>query len=608
MVDKLKHLESTRRRLWLAALAIVVLMPAIGMGFRGVERATQKPTVEQTSLPSLSEKPSIAVLPFANRSSDKQDTRFFSEGIHDDLLTALVKIRDLRVISRTSVMGYRNTSKTIRKIAGELGVTTILEGSVQRAGNRVRINAQLVDAGTDIHLWAESFDSELTVQNIFAIQSEIAQEIAHALKAELTSEDKEFIEKRPTENLEAFDFYLRGWEHFRRPGDNTEDLLNAQRMYERAVEIDPEFALAYARLSETHSYLHTHYDHSDERLDKVREHAERAVELDPDLPEGLSALAWYYVDALHDNERALVEIAKAERVSPRNVELLEDRAWILGIQGKWEEALPAFQMAVALDPRNPALLWNFGEVNLFLHRYKEAEKYTNKALELNPHSYSAGLQKSSIPLYRNGDTGTLRSFLKSRPFEEADVGFWLWQLELWDRDYRAALEILSRIEQDYWMSNTRFYPKPLLQGYVHHCDEDKDQARAAFESARAMLEPRLPKQSKDPWIHSALGLTYAGLGQKEEAIREGRLAADLMPISKRAILGPAYVWELAIIYTLIDEFDTAIDHFDLCLSKPWTNTIEILLIDPRIDPLRALPRFHALVEKYRERAENGFQH
>ena len=608
MERRLKHVESTERRVWLAALAIVVLVPAIGMGFRIVEKATREPPVEEASRLSLSGKPSIAVLPFANRSSDRRETAFFTEGIHDDLLTALVKIRDLRVISRTSVMGYRNTSKTTRKIADELGVTTILQGSVQRAGNRVRINTQLIDARTDINLWAESFDRELTVQNIFAIQSEIAQEIALALEAELTSEDKEFIEKRPTENMEAFDFYLRGWAHFSRPGENSEDLLNAQRMYERAVGIDPAFALAHARLSEAHSYLHTHYDHSDARLDKVREHAERAVELEPDLPEGLSALAWYYVDAFHDNERALVEIAKAERVAPRNIELLEDRAWILGIQGKWEEALPAFQKAVARDPRNPALLWGFGEVNMFLHRHKEAERYTSKAFDLNPHSFSAGLLKASIPIYRDGDTGPLRSFLKSRPFEEADVGFWLWQLELWEGNYKAALEILSRIEQDYWMSNTSFYPKPLLQGYVHHFDEDNDQAKAAFESARAMLEPRLAKQSKDPWIHSALGLTYAGLGQKEEAIREGRLATDLMPISKRAMLGPAYVWELAIIYTLIEEIDTAIDHFDLCLSKPWSNSIEFLLLDPRIDPLRGLARFQQLVDKYRRSAENGTQH
>ena len=598
MERKLKRLEIARSMLWFATMTFVILAPTAS-GFRVGERASARPRAEEAPPPAPPEKSSVAVLPFTNRSTDRKETRFFSEGIHDDLLTALVKIPDLRVISRTSVMGYRNSSKNIREIAEELGVATVLEGGVQRAGNRVRINAQLVDAQNDRHLWAATFDRELTVENIFNIQSEIVQQIARALEAQFAPEGSERIVRQPTDNLEAYDYYLRGLEYFKRVGEEIEDHLNAQRLYERAVEADPEFALAHARLSEIHSFLYVHHDHSDERLKKMRVSAERSLSLDPDLPEGRSALAWYYLASKNDGERALEELTKAQRVSPRNSELLEDQAWILGIQGRWKESLSIFERAITLDPRNPALLWSFGEVNMGLGRFETAEANAQRALELAPDSYIAGLLSARIPLYRSGDTGPLRTFLEGRPFKEADIAFLLWQLELWDRNFDDALETLTRTDREFWAFDTGFYPKPLLQGFVHYCAGDAEDAANAFASARQFLEPRLAKRSKDPWLHSALGLVFAGLDRKEEAIREARRAVELMPSSKRGILGPWYIFELAMVYTILGDHENAVAQFELYFSQPLSFTIEFLLLDPRIDPLREDPEFKTLVESLR---------
>jgi TolB-like protein len=265
------------------------------------------PAVAAATRPdAIGDRRSIAVLPFTSLSADPENS-YFASGIHDELLTQLSKLGDLRVISRTSVMQYAGTTKSIGQIAGELGVGVVLEGSVQRAGNRVRVQAQLIDAATDEHLWAESYDRDLT--DVFAIQRDIAQQIANALQARLTAGERAALAQAPTQSLEAYDFYLQARDYHLRANITQANLQTAQSMYERAVALDPDFALAHAWLSRAHGQLRWWgFDRSDARRDQQREAAERAVQLQPRLPEARMAMGMYHYWGHRDYERAPVDL------------------------------------------------------------------------------------------------------------------------------------------------------------------------------------------------------------------------------------------------------------------------------------------------------------
>jgi serine/threonine-protein kinase len=330
----------------------------------------------------LADRKSIAVLPFDNLSPDPEN-EFFTDGMHDEIIVQLGKIASLHVISRTSVMEYKGRSENLRTIAEELGVTNILEGAVRRDDGRVRVTTQLIDALADRHLWAEVYERDLA--DMFAVQSDVAEQVAAALRAELTAAERERIEEIPTEDLEAYEFYLRGMEYWRRPGDLAEDYRSAQRMWEQAVDLDPSFALAHAWLSTIHSESYWYrWDFTEERLRLARAAADRALELDPDLPEGHLALGLYYYYGFRAYDQALEELAVAEQGRPGDAELLSARAWIYRRQGRWEEAIANLQRAAELDPRDATLFNVLGHTHRFLRRYDEAERYYDKALAIEP--------------------------------------------------------------------------------------------------------------------------------------------------------------------------------------------------------------------------------
>jgi serine/threonine-protein kinase len=535
---------------------------------------------------------SIAVLPFDNLSPDPEN-EFFTDGIHDEIIAHLSRIADLKVISRTSVMEYKGRSGNLRTIAEELGVTNVLEGTVRRANGRVRITTQLIDALADEHLWTEVYDRSLS--DVFAVQSDVAGQVAAALRAELTAAERERIEEIPTDNLEAYDFYLLGMEYWRRPGRVAEHYRSVQRMLEQAVDLDPSFALAHVWLSIVHSLIYFFgYDHTEDRLRLARAAADRALELDPDLSEGHLALGYFYYWGFRAYDQALEELAVAEQGLPGDPELLSARAWIYRRQGKWEEAIANLQRAAELDPRDATRFSELGGTHAILRRYDEAERYYDRALAIEPEYEGAVYNRAYNRFRRDGDLEPLRAYVSAYPEAHSRRR----SLEVLNRNYPAALAALSQLGDEIRTAQTGNYPSSSLWGLTHLYAGQTELAREAFDSSRVYPEADAPGLSDDPGLHWSLGLVYAGLGMKEAAVREGQLAVELMPISKDAYTAPTYLRGLAHIHTMVGNYDEAIDLLDYLLSIPSWVTVPNLRLHPMWDPLRDHPRFRALLDKY----------
>jgi len=584
--------SASKRRVVIAAAASVATVVLVAGWF------ALKGTLEPGG-PNTMEDRSVAVLPLANRSGLEED-KYFTDGIHDEILTQLSKISGLSVRGRTSVMQYRDSPKNLRQIGEELNARYLLEGGVQRAGNTVRINVQLVDSETDEHVFADTYDRELSLENLLAVQRELALRIADALNTTITAQERQQIEKVPTENPESYDYYLRGLEYLGRPGVRQENYRNAQRMLEQAVELDPRFALAYGRLSTLHAEAYEYaLDRSEERLRQAREAADLALRADPDLPEGHLALGYYYY-AVRDFDLALEETAIAERGLPGSEYFHWVRALILKRQGKWDEALASLERGLTLSPREPYLLFELGMTYLSLRRYEEAGAYFDRAIALQPDAVEVVALRAMVPLLGRGETGPLRALAEAIPLE-FDVGGMVtlmrWSVEFLDRDYAAALEVVSNSEREFFVSQAGVAPKKLLVGACYAGMGETERARAAGDSARRELEAWLRERPDDPQLYQALSLAHALRGQKEEAIGAAKRAVELMPISKDAVDGPGFVRHLAAIYARFGEVDAAVEHFDRYLSVPAPESIKSILLDRLIDPVRDHPRFQALLEK-----------
>jgi TolB-like protein/Tfp pilus assembly protein PilF len=582
------QLESRRRHRFLtwrnAAATFVIVLAAWGVVATGWMLFGRGADESATA----DDRPSVAVLPLENRSGLEEDV-YFTDGIHDEILTQLYKISGLSVRGRTSVMQYRDSPKNLREIGEDLNARYLLEGGVLRAGGTVRINIQLIDAQSDEHLWAESYDRELSVENLLTVQSEVALRIAGALEAELTPEERARIEEIPTDNLEAYDFYLRGREYYRRPGWLPENDRSMQRMWEQAVELDPSFALAHAWLSIVHTALYvTKQDSTEERLRRARAAADRALELDPDLPEGHLALAHYHFWVLHAHDQALSELAVAERGLPGDADLLQTRGWIYREQGRWEEAIADLERAVTLEPRYTTLLTDLGSIHNWLRRYDEAERYYDRALAIEPEYEDAVYSRAYVLMHRDGNLEPLQAYVSAYP--EAHF-FSRWVAEVWSHNYPAALAVLSQAEDPILIGMPHVYT-----GLTHMYAGQTELARAAFDSARVFLEAAVSQVPDDPVRHWGLASAYAGLGMKEAAVREMQRAIDLVP----SWWGepPNYLRGLAEIHTMVGDYDAAIDQLDYLLSIPSTVSVSSLRIHPMWDPLRDHPRFQALLEKY----------
>jgi TolB-like protein/Tfp pilus assembly protein PilF len=543
---------------------------------------------------------SVAVLPFANISPDPDDA-YFTTGIHDDILTQLAKISTIKVISRTSVMEYRDTTKNVREIGRELNVATILEGGVRRAGDSVRINVQLIDAEMDEHLWAETYDRQLTVQNIFAIQSEMASSIAEALEATLSPQETARLTELPTQNTRAYDFYLTGNSYLRRSDFRTFMPLSIQ-MYERAVEEDPGFALAFSRLSIAHGQMYWFgFDQTESRLKMAEEAVERALAVAPDLPAAHLALGYYYYRGFRNYDKALREFDVAEQATPPDSELFEARGYIYKRLGEWDRSLESTSRAIELDPRNANLFYQQASTYGIRRDYVSAEEHLERALEIAPDNVGAYTMKAQIPLRRDGNTVLLKAAAENPPIQIGIKRQWLgWYAAIYERNFDTALKYLDSWNIDVYEEQWECVPKSSFYGVTYNLAKRPELAEPKFRASRMQIEAKLKTDPNDPRLYIALGEVLAGTDESEAAIRAVHRAMNLLPTSTDAFDGPVY--RLATIIRVLvpaGDHDGAIEELDAYLAEPGRWSIEGLLPDPRLDPIRDEPRFHVLVEKYK---------
>ena len=542
----------------------------------------------------------IAVLPFQNLSADGAHA-YFAGGLQDELLTQLAKVAALKVISRTSVMGYQGTSKPLKVIAAELGVGSVVEGSVQVVGGRLRVTVQLIDAATDEHLWAEHYDR--TLNDAFAIQSEVAQQIVTAVGAALTSSEQGRLTAAPTANAEAYRLYLQGRQYWNRPGYSRQNCEIAQQLYERALGLDPNFALAHAALSLAHGRMRFfQYDPSPVRVVRQREEAEIALRLAPDLPQAHMAIG---LAQRSDYRRTLDEFAIALKGLPNDVELW---GWIGYVQrqlGNWTEALAAFDRAAQLDPRNADLFYDLGaQTYQALHRYAEAVRAYDRALSLAPDLHAAAILRGRAYVLGQGQLDTLRAALNRVPRDaelEPAVGSVAAQraeLLLWERNAGRLLQMLDTTHVNVFEGQDFFLPSALYAGWAHQLRGDHAEARAAFDAARVLADSSIKELPNDWRVHAARGLALAGLARRDEARHEARWLQQSVAYRHNALFGPSAAEARAQILAQAGDADAALDEVERLLAGPSWLSIHTLRLDPRWDPIRDHPRFKALLVKY----------
>ena len=536
---------------------------------------------------------SIAVLPFQNLSDEKENA-YFADGVQDDLLTNLSKIGDLKVISRTSVMPYRATQSNAREIGKALGVGTILEGSVRRVGNRVRVNVQLINAENDQHIWAEDYDRELT--DVFAIQSDLAQQIASELRAKLSPIEKALIERKPTENSEAYLAFVEGHDLLTRPDRLRADTEKSEQLFERATRLDPNFARAFAALGWVEDWMYHSFDPTPARKAKAQAAAEEAVRLQPDLPEAHLALGFYHYYCERNYQSALGEFAIARKSLPNSADVYLAIGAIQRRQGKWAESTANMEKAASLSPKDAFLLVNLADNYRAADDFEHADKVFDRAIEVAPNSVSARTGKAMLAVDLKGDLSEIdRQLAQIHPGANSDAEgtFGRAYLLMLQRKFHDAVAILKQLPADVRSDEK---PKEYLEGALYTFVNDKEHARSAFHRARSILEKAIQQGSDDASRHIVLGMVLAGLGEKDAAIAEGKRAVALLPESQDALDGPKMTLMLAQIYAWTGENDAALELLERSLITPAGVTVSSLKLDPIWDPLRSDARFQALVD------------
>jgi len=573
----------------------IVALTAIGLAISAVAGFFLLPRASAHKIDK-----SIAVLPFQNLSDEKENA-YFADGIQDDILTNLSKIGDLKVISRMSVMSYRGDAvRNAREIGKALGVATLLEGSVRRAGNRVRVNVQLINANNDEHIWAEDFDRDLT--DVFAIQSDLAQKIASALQAKLSPNEKARLDNRPTQNPDAYLLFVQAHDYANRTDMFRDTSLKAEQLFEQATKLDPNFAAAFAGLSMVESWAYHSFDPLPARREKARTAANEALRLQPDLPEGHLALGFSYHYGDRDYERALAEFEIAKRGLPNESKAYFAIGAIQRRQGKWAESNANLEKAATLDPKNTDVLINLASNYMALRNFEAADKTVDRAIAAAPQSFATAGLKAYLAAAWRGDLSVAERQFSTIPPGVDPNGLVTWVrsgMLMWQRKFPEALAVVQKFPGETLITYTTApAPKAFLEGTIHFLEGDKPRAQIEFEKARVVSEQLLREAPEDPARHAQHGLILAALGQKEEAIKEGKKAVELLPESRDAFDGPQSTAALAQIYAWTGELDEAFRLLDHLLAVPNGVAVPILKLDPIWDPLRKDPRFQALIDKY----------
>ncbi len=540
----------------------------------------------------------IAVLPFENLSTSAEHA-YFAGGLHDELLTQLSKVAALKVISRTSVMGYADRALPLKQVAGELGVGSIVEGSVQVVGNRLRVNVQLIDAATDAHLWAERYDRDL--DDAFAIQSDIARQVVAAVGAALSRNEQQGIAAQPTSNAEAYRSYLQGREYFNRASRLKQDYETALQLYQHAVALDSTFALAYVALAEAHSLMYViRYDPSPARVELAREAAEAALRLAPELPEAKVAISWVYGWGQGDQRRALDTLLVAARGLPNDARVWQRIGFAHRRLGNWNEAVAAFDKATRLNPRDADLFHHAGITFDFLHRYDEAIRDHDVALRLAPDLNGAKVWKGWAYARWKGQLDSLHTGLSGIP-EGAPLGpagdatGQGAALLLWERNPDSLQALLARTRKVAFEGELYFKPVALYAGWAHRLRGNTALARTAFAQAVAVADSVLARLPEGWPAHVARGLALAGLGRSKEAMDEARWI-EQSRFRTDAYFGPLLAESRAAIFAELADAAGTVAELEKLLAVPSWVTVQSLRLDPRWDPIRNDQRFQALVK------------
>jgi TolB-like protein/Tfp pilus assembly protein PilF/class 3 adenylate cyclase len=555
--------------------------------------------LETEALPAVEK--SIAVLPFESLSADPNNT-FFADAIQDEILTDLSKIADLKVISRTSVMQYKTgVKRNLREIANELGVAHIVEGSVQPAGNRVRVRAQLIEAKSDRHLWAERYDRPL--DDVFAIQTDIAKAIADQLQAKLSPAEKAAMEQAPTANLIAYDRYLRAKNFFGRVTfESPEENRQAVRLLEQAITHDPGFLLAHCELARLHAYVYFNgIDHTPARVALAEEAIRRALCLDPDSGEVHLAAAWIAYHCYRDYERSLSEIAIAKRQLPNDPSVFQLPGYIARRQGQLELCTTSFERAAEIDPRNRWLLQQTAQTYWLLRRFSDMERFLDRTLAVAPGDAATRVARAIIDLESRADTElayqTIHRILTEDPSAVEALSEQWFYVSLCRRDASDTAGALASLSQQGIVPFNVRLPRAFCEGLAARARNDIVTAETAFTAARREMQNLLRDQPDYAEAFCVLGMSAAALGQKEKALSEGRRAAELLPVTKDAMTGAEVLRNLAIIYAWTGEKDLAIRQLEELLPLYGPISYGQLRLHPCWDPLRDDPRFEKILEE-----------
>jgi TolB-like protein/Tfp pilus assembly protein PilF/predicted Ser/Thr protein kinase len=572
-----------------------------------VEEAKRPVAIETTT--SIAPEESIAVLPFENLSDDKEHA-FFADGVQDDILTKLAKVADLKVISRTSVMQYRG-KQNAREIGAALRVSHVLEGSVRSDGARIHLNAQLIDTRTDTHVWAEEYDRD--VSDMFAIQSEIAKTVADQLQAKISVGEKAAIEERPTKDFVAYDLYVRATSLLDQAANIKEeesdkqqkkDYFQAVELLNQAISRDPAFLLAYCNLADAHDELYFNWcDHTPSRLDLAQSAINAAFRLKPDSGEAHLALAAHFYHGYYDYDRARDELAIAARTLPNNARIFEWSGYIDRRQSRWHDAVRNFERANELDPRNERFLTAAAVTCYVMRNYKKARENLDRLIALEPRNIGLRLFRAWTDFNERADTEPLHAatenMLRDDPASARNVAVHRFYLALYERDPVAANRALATLGEDTftpnrWIAGVQFSP-PYAEGLVARMKGDAAAAQAAFTVARAKQEEAVRAHPDEAISLCVLGLIDAALGRKEEALREGHRAVELLPVAKDSFEGADVLYFYAVICGWTGERDLAIEQLETLAKIPSDVSYGDLRLEPNWDPLRGDPRFEKIV-------------
>jgi len=603
------HGERGAQRVTGTELLIIGLVLALGGGFlwrfAAVRSADSKTATVPNESRSVINAKSIAVLPFENRSHDP-DNAYFADGIQDEILTRLAKIADLKVISRTSTQHYKSAPENLPEIARQLGVAHIVEGSVQKSGDSVRVNVQLIKAANDSHLWADTFDRKLT--DIFSVETEVAKAIADQLSAKLTGQEEQIIAAKPTDNLEAYDAYLRGLAFSLKPTTPV-SILGAQKYLRDAVGLDPKFALAWALLSYMDSvgYITFTLQPTVALREEARQAAETAFSLQPNLGEAVLANGEYHYASLKDYDTAVRYFEQARQFLPNSSRISESLAYVTRRQGQWDRSESYFNEAERLDPRNVNVLTQHALSYIYLRRFPEALRKNDQVLDITPDDVDVLANKAAI-FQAEGDLARASAILAPlRPAADLSQA-------LETQVYQAILErrpapIIPRLKEILAKPDPAFgYLNGELRfwlGWAQEVAGDHAAAQESWRQARSELESFLQTQPENFQLIEDLALTNMCLGDKATSLAFSEKALATVPIEKDAVNGPSAIETLARVAAQIGEPDRAIAALQKLLSIPGRAVLAenvpltpaLLRLDPMFDPLRNDPRFQKLCEE-----------